>query len=223
MSRIIFDIETIGTDFQSLDEHAQEYLLKAARNDEERAQVPETLSFSPLTGQVVAIAALNPDTQKGVVYYQAPGHESAEREEDGILYAIGDERGILEKFWHTLAFYDQVVTFNGRAFDGPFLMVRSAVHQLKPTRNLVPYRYGDDHIDLYDRLGFFGAVRRTMSLHMWCQAFGIPSSKTNGITGYDVPQRFADGKYDEIAHYCMDDVRATAALFDYWEKFINVK
>lgn len=223
MPRVIFDIETVGADFNTLDDQAQEYLLKAARTDEERALVPEQLSFSPLTGSIVAIAMLNPDTGKGAVYYQKPGAAAEEREEDGIVYATGDEKGILEKFWRTLAFYDQFVTFNGRAFDGPFLMVRSAVHQVKPSKNLVPYRYGDEHIDLYDRLGFFGAVRRTMSLHMWCQALGIPSSKANGVTGYDVPRLFAEGRADDIARYCMDDVRATAELWRVWDAYINIR
>ena len=222
VSRIVFDIETVGVAFEVLDDLSKEQLLKYAHTDEERAVVPETLSFSPLTGFIVAIAMLNPDTNKGAVYYQKPG-EPTEHEENGIVYATGDEKGILEKFWRTLAFYDQVITFNGRSFDGPFLMVRSAVHAIRATRNLVPYRYGDDHIDLYDRLGFFGTVRRTMSLHMWCTALGIPSSKSNGITGYDVPVLYRDGRHDDIARYCMDDVRATTELFRIWDSFINVK
>ena len=223
MSRIVLDIETVGTDFETFDEQAREYLLKDAHTPEERQLVTETLSFSPLTGTVVAIAMLNPDTAKGAVYYQKPGAEPSEREEDGIVYAIGSEADILTRCWQTLAFYEQVVTFNGRSFDGPFLMVRSAVHKIKPSKNLVPYRYGDDHIDLWDRLGFYGAVRRTMTLHMWCSAFGIPSSKANGITGHDVPNLFKAGRADDIARYCMDDVRATAALFGYWDKYINIR
>lgn len=223
MPRVVFDIETVGVDFDSLDEQAQEYLLKAARTPEEKELVPEQLSFSPLTGQVVAIALLNPDTGKGAVYYQAPGVEPSEFEENGIVYASGTEAQVLEKFWRTIAFYDQFVTFNGRSFDCPFLMVRSAVNKVRPTKNLVPYRYGDEHIDLYDRLGFFGAVRRTMSLHMWCQALGIRSSKEGGITGYEVPRFFKEGKYLDIARYCFDDIRATAELFAYWNEYINIK
>lgn len=222
MSRIIFDIETVGVDFSTLDEQAREYLLKAARTPEERDAVPETLSFSPLTGEVVAIAMLNPDTGKGAVYYRSGDAVSA-REENGIAYETGSERDILEKFWRTLGFYDQIVTFNGRSFDGPFLMVRSAVHGITCGRNLVPYRYGDDHIDLYDRLGYFGAVRRTMSLHMWCRAFGITSPKANGVTGYEVAALYEAGRYDDIARYCMDDVRATTELWRIWDRTLNVK
>jgi DNA polymerase elongation subunit (family B) len=223
MSRVIFDIETVGVEFSGLDEQSQEYLLKGARTDEERAAVPETLSFSPLTGQVVAIAMLNPDTGKGAVYYQDPATGAAEHEEDGIVFSSGGEKEILERFWETMKFYDQFVTFNGRSFDCPFLMVRSAIHRVRPSKNMVPYRYGDEHIDLYDRLGFFGAVRRTMSLHMWCQAFGIPSSKANGITGYDVPRLFREGRCLDIARYCYDDIRATAELFRAWDAYINVR
>lgn len=223
MSRIVFDIETVGADFETLDEQAKEYLLKGAHTDEERAEVPQTLSFSPLTGQVVAIAMLNPETGKGAVYYQAPGTPVEEHDEDGVAYACGTEAEILERFWKTIAFYNQFVTFNGRSFDCPFLMVRSAINKVAPTKNLVPYRYGDEHIDLYDRLGFFGAVRRTMSLHMWCQAFGIRSSKSGGITGYEVPHLFAAGKHLDIAQYCFDDVRATAELLQYWDRYINIR
>jgi hypothetical protein len=157
------------------------------------------------------------------VYYQAPGSEPVESDENGIVYASGTESEILGKFWRTIGFYEQFITFNGRSFDCPFLMVRSAIHKVKPSKNLVPYRYGDDHIDLYDRLGFFGAVRRTMSLHMWCQAFGIRSSKSGGIDGYEVPRLFREGRYLDIARYCFDDVRATTELFEYWNAFINVR
>lgn len=222
MSRVVFDIETTGVPFESLDAQAREYLLKAAKTDEERELVPEQLSFSPLTGEVVCIGMLNPDTGKGVVYYRKPGPSETLTEGD-ITYISGDEPGVLRMFWETLAHYDQYITFNGRSFDGPFLMVRSAVHRITPTKNLVPYRYGDDHIDLYDRLGFWGAVRRTMNLHMWCQAFGIPSSKANGITGYDVPKLFGAGRFLDIARYCVDDIVATAHLWRAWDAFINIK
>ncbi len=222
MSRIVFDIETVGVEFASLDEQAQEYLLKAARTPEERELVPEQLSFSPLTGSIVAIAMANPDTGNGAVYYQSPDTRQKDFTEDGVTYVAGTEAEILKQFWSTISFYDQFVTFNGRAFDCPYLMVRSAIHKIKPSKNLVPYRYGDEHIDLYDRLGFFGAVRRTMSLHMWCQAFGIRSSKSGGITGHEVPEYFRAQRYQEIARYCYDDIRATAELFEYWNTYINI-
>ena len=102
-------------------------------------------------------------------------------------------------------------------------MVRSAILKVKPSRNLMPYRYGDEHIDLLDRLTFFGAVRRKMSLHLWCRAFGIPSPKDKGITGDDVSRLFKEQRYSDIAHYCFDDIRATRELFAAWDRYINIR
>ena len=223
MPRLIFDIETVGTDFQTLDEKSQEYLLQFAESPDEEEEIKERLSFSPLTGEVVAIGILNPDTDRGAVYFQAPGEDVKGSEESGIQYFPVSEKEILQNFWEVASHYDQFITFNGRSFDGPFVMVRSAILKVKPTRNLVPYRYGDDHIDLLDRLTFFGAVRRKMSLHMWCRAFGISSPKDKGVTGDDVGKLFHEKRYMDIARYCFDDVRATKELFNYWEKYINIK
>jgi uncharacterized membrane protein len=60
-------------------------------------------------------------------------------------------------------------------------------------------------------------------MHMWCQALGIRSSKEGGITGYQVPQFFNEKRYEEIARYCFEDIRATSELFDVWNRFINIK
>lgn len=223
MPKLIFDIETIGVDFDSLDEKAQEYLINAARSPEEAEKVRDNLSFSPLTGQVAAIGILNPDTDRGGVYFQAPDAGLEQSEENGVQYIPCSEKEILQNFWDIISHYDRFVTFNGRSFDCPFIMVRSAILKVKPTKNLMPNRYYDEHIDLYDRLGFFGAVRRTMNLHMWCQAFGIKSPKSEGVTGDDVGRLFKEGRYQDIAHYCFGDIRATGKLYEYWEKYIDIK
>lgn len=223
MPRLIFDIETVGADFNTLDEKSQEYLIKTARTPEEAEEIKSNLSFSPLTGQIIAIGILNPDTDKGAVYFQAPGGDQEHSEEEGVQYFPSTEKEILEKFWEIIQHYDQFVTFNGRSFDCPYIMIRSAVLKVKPSKNLVPYRYGDEHIDLFDRLGFFGAVRRTLNLHMWCQALGIKSPKSEGVSGDEVDGLFKNKEYLKIAKYCFGDLRATKELFDYWNKYINIK
>ncbi|TAL24085.1 MAG: hypothetical protein EPN94_08115, partial [Nitrospirae bacterium] len=86
MSRIIFDIETAGKDFDSLDKGTQEYLLKWAETEEDEKDVKESLSFYPLTGEVITIGMLNPDTDKGVVYFQSPETAIAPFEENGIRF-----------------------------------------------------------------------------------------------------------------------------------------
>jgi DNA polymerase elongation subunit (family B) len=221
MSRIIFDIETVGRDFDSLDKPVQDYLLRWAESDDEKKEVEESLSFYPLTGEIVSIGMLNPDSGKGAVYFQNTGGPLVPFEEEGILYETGTEENLLLKFWDAVKSYDQFITFNGRGFDCPFIMVRSAVHKIRPKRDLMPNRYGDAHIDLFDQLTFFGASRRKFSLDMWCRTFGIKSPKEDGITGYQVKELFQSGKHIDIARYCAGDLRATKELFEVWENYVR--
>lgn len=221
MSRIIFDIETVGKDFDSFDKSTQDYLLKWAETDEDVKDVKESLSFYPLTGEVIAIGLLNPESDKGAVFFQAPGTETPSFEENGIRYETGTEKEILEKFWNSIKSYNQFITFNGRGFDCPFILVRSAVHKIKPLRDLMPNRYGGPHIDLLDQLTFYGASRRKFSLDMWCKTFGIKSPKESGITGYDIKDLFSDKRYVAIARYCIGDIRATKELLSFWENYIK--
>lgn len=221
MSRIIFDIETAGFDFESFEEPVQEYLLKWADSEDEINEVKESLSFYPLTGEIVSIGMLNPDTGKGAVFFQNNSGPLIAFEEEGIRYEAGNEQEILSRFWQTVKNYGQFITFNGRGFDCPFIMVRSAVHKVKPVRDLLPNRYGDTHIDLLDQLTFYGASRRKFSLDMWCRTFGIKSPKEGGITGYDVKDLYRKGRGLDIAKYCAGDLRATAELFSVWEKYIR--
>jgi len=221
MSRVIFDIETSGKDFDSLDRSTQEYLLRWAETDEEIKDVKESLSFYPLTGEIIAIGMLNPETDKGAVYFQSPATQTSPFEENGIRFEPGTEKEILEKFWNTVKSYKEIITFNGRGFDCPFILIRSAVHKIKPTKDLMPNRYNGSHIDLLDQLTFFGASRRRFSLDMWCKTFGIKSPKEDGITGYDVKNLFIDKRYLDIARYCLGDIRATKELLGYWENYIK--
>jgi DNA polymerase elongation subunit (family B) len=221
MSRVIFDIETVGRDFESLDEPVREYLLRWAESDDEKKEVMESLSFYPLTGEIITIGMLNPDTGKGVVYFRSSGAPLLPFEEEGIRYETGTEEEIIGKFWETIKSFDQFITFNGRSFDCPFIMIRSAVHRIKPLRDLMPNRYGDAHIDLLDQLTFYGASRRKFSLDMWCRLFGIKSPKEDGITGYQVKELFQASRHIDIARYCAGDLRATGELLAVWSDCIR--
>lgn len=220
MSRLILDIETVGKDMESLDEASRKYLLRWAQTEEEVREVKESLSFYPLTGEIVAIGLLNPDSGKGAVYFQVGQDEPLlPFEEEGVRFETGSEKDILEKFWKSVKGYD-IVTFNGRAFDCPFILVRSAFHKIRPTKDLMPGRYDGSHIDLLDRLTFFGASRRKFSLDMWCRALGIESPKGE-MTGYEVKDIYRQGRYADIARYCAGDLRATGALLEYWERYVK--
>lgn len=221
MSRIIIDIETVGKDFESLDRPIQEYLLRYAESEDEKDEIKDRLSFYPLTAEIVTIGLLDPDKNKGFAFYQTKGEPLLPFEEDSVQYETGTEKEILEKFWHLITSYNQIITFNGRGFDCPFILIRSAIHKIKPKKELIPNRYSDSHIDLLDQLTFFGVSRRKFSLDMWCRAFGIKSPKEDGITGYEIKDLFKKGRFLDIARYCVGDLKATAQLLSIWENYIK--
>lgn len=221
MSRIIFDIETVGKDFDSLDTPVQEYFLRYAETADEKEEIKDRLSFYPQTAEIVTIGLLEPETAKGFVYFQTTGEPLLPFEEDNIVYESGTEREIIQKFWNIIRHYKQFITFNGRGFDCPFILIRTAVHKIKPTKDLMPNRYAETHIDLLDQLSFFGASRRRFSLDMWCRSFGIRSPKAEGITGDEVKDLFKAGRCLDIARYCVGDLKATKELLHYWENYIR--
>ncbi len=223
MLTVIFDIETVGHEFDSLDSMSQEYFLRFAETEPAKEEARNSLSFFPLTAQIVAIGLLEVETDKGFVFYQNCGSLFPEKLMEGdTTFQSGSEKEILKLFWEQLKKYNCFVTFNGRVFDCPFLMLRSAINQIRPTRNLMPYRYQfREHVDLADQLSFYDALRRKFSLHMWCQAFGIPSPKEGGVTGLMVKDMFKQGKCLDIARYCLCDVKATKALYLLWDQYIK--
>ncbi len=223
MSKVVFDIETIGIDFDALDIDSQEYLLKYADDDEKKEEVKSSLGLWAPTARVVAIGMLNPDTDKGVVYYQNGGKPAGDHEEDGVLFRSGSEEDIMNYFWDSIRAYRQFITFNGRTFDCPLLMLRSAMLGIRPSRDLMPYRYDTKiHVDLLDQLVFYGASNRRFSLDFYCKAFGIPSPKGE-MDGSKVGEFYKAGKYLDIAKYCYRDICATAKLYEKWDKFLNIK
>lgn len=233
--KLILDIETVGEDFNSLDKATQEtltrWIKRESENEEEYKLALEDLKgglgFSPLTAQIVAIGMLDYYKNEGAVYFQTPSEKPREFKEDGITFKSMKENEMLLRFWEVARRYQVFVTFNGRAFDIPFLMIRSAAHDVRPTKDLMRGRYLYQHnpealhIDLLEQLTFYGASRKKGSLHLWTRLFGIQSPKVSGVTGDDVGPLFKERKYLEIARYNVGDLRATSALYEKWEKYLS--
>ncbi|HRY82397.1 MAG TPA: ribonuclease H-like domain-containing protein [Candidatus Moranbacteria bacterium] len=221
MAKVVIDIETIGFDFDAYDQKSQEYLLKYAQDDGEKEEIKKKLSLYPLTGEIVTIGMLNPETEKGYVLFQNGGENQKKFEEDGVIFEAGSEKEILEKFWDFIRTYNQAITFNGRGFDMPYLMMRSAINKIKPSRNFMGYRFDHkEHCDLLEQLTFYGATRK-FNLDFYAKTFGIKSSKDEGIDGSMVSDLYKQGKYLEIARYCARDLKTTKELFEYWEKYLK--
>jgi DNA polymerase elongation subunit (family B) len=221
MSRIVFDIESLGYPLDSFDAETQSYLLRFAETDEKVEEVKKNLNLHPLTAQVLCIALYNPDTKNGKVFYQSGTKEEFTSEDGRCQFVSGSEEEILQNFWKIIPKYDQFITFNGRGFDCPFLMLRSAKLGVPTSRNLMPYRYDPGiHCDLLDQLTYYQVTRR-FSLDFYCKTFGIESPKAKGITGLDMRSLVDQQRHRDIARYCYGDVLATAQLYSCWDEFLN--
>ncbi|MDZ4745909.1 MAG: ribonuclease H-like domain-containing protein [bacterium] len=159
--------------------------------------------------------------------------DDAERREEllpsGTTCIYSSERVMLENFWRMIAQNKSLtlVSFNGRNFDAPYLMLRSALLGIRPTRNLMDgtrFSYSN-HVDLLDKLTYYsgasnGATRK-FNFDFYAKAFGITSPKAAGVDGSKVGVLFAEGRLADIAEYCMRDVQATWDLFLVWEKLLR--
>lgn len=240
MARLVFDIETSALGLEHFDEVQQEYLFREAERQPDdtakalkRAEIQQQFSLWPFTAQVVCIAMLNADSGKGQVLFQSDDFES---DDDGEKAAVEfvpcvDESELLTAFWDVARHYDEIVTFNGRGFDVPFLYLRSAVLNVPISRkNWLGYRFATEpHCDLAEQFTFYnvsgreGAARK-FNLDFYCKAFGIESPKAHGVSGMDVASLVAEGRFRDIADYCLRDVRATVALHRIWrERLAGIK
>jgi len=238
---LVFDIETSAVDFESLSESQQEYLLRNAETDEAKEQRKKEMALSPLTSHVVCIGLqLMQEAEGGqwellrrAAFSADLNLPDSERIEvkiglDDICY-ISSEKRLLEDFWNILRKYPkaELISFNGRNFDAPFLMLRSALYKIHPSRNLMSgtkFNY-PQHYDLIDELTFYnpssyGAARR-YNFDFYTRAFGITSPKSEGVDGSKVGIMFKEGKFAEIAEYCMRDITATWELFLIWYNYLK--
>ena len=238
MATIVFDIETSALPLENFDEAQQEYLFREADKlaDEtartaRREEIAKFMSLWPFTSQVVCIAMLNADTLRGQVLFTAEDFEESEEGGPVEFMPCADETELLTAFWDVAKHYDNVVTFNGRGFDVPFIYLRSALLNVSISKkNWLGYRYATEpHCDLAEQLTFYsvsgrdGAARR-FNLDFYCKAFGIESPKSHGVTGMDVGTLLAGKKYREIAEYCLRDVLATVELHKIWkERLAGIK
>ncbi|MEW6653740.1 MAG: ribonuclease H-like domain-containing protein [Bacteroidota bacterium] len=227
---LVFDIETVGIDFEHLSETQQEFLLRYAEQETESVKretlienAKRCLSLYPFTAKIVCLAMMNTDTNKTLVLFEHHENEAWETAEENVMYQSASEKDIISKFWKYTSKAAKLISFNGRGFDLPFIMMRSAMLKIKPTRNFIKNRYDlAAHIDLLEQFTFYGVTKK-FNLDFYCHAFGVESPKANGITGMEVKELYKAGRTKDIAIYCGKDVRATYQLYKIWDEFLNLK
>ncbi|MAE46405.1 MAG: 3'-5' exonuclease [Planctomycetes bacterium] len=221
---LVYDIEVAGLPWEEVDEITRGYLMSKQRDDAAREAVRERTALFPGLGKVIAIGMWLVHEERGMLLLE--GEHEPEQTWEKVSHSKierGSEEQILRRFWELVDLRGKgkrtrLVTFNGRGYDGPVLMTRSAQLGIAPSRNLVPYRYDiSDHCDLFDVLGYQGASRDRFSLDYWCRRFDVESPK-GSIDGSQVAKAYRAGRIEDIGEYCLRDVRATAQLFQRLEK-----
>ncbi|RPI69976.1 MAG: 3'-5' exonuclease, partial [Ignavibacteriales bacterium] len=178
-------------------------------------------SLYPLTSKIISIGIYDINFGKSYVYYESDKPEEWVSEKN-VHYKGLNETEMLNSFWRIIEVTDQVITFNGRNFDAPFVMIRSAMNRIKPSKNLVSKKFDSSfHIDLLEQFTYFGLTRK-FNLDFYCQAFCIDSPKSKGVSGIDVKNLYEAGRIKDIAVYCADDIYATYQLFKIWDEYLNV-
>lgn len=218
MKKLVIDIETVGIPWEELDAYVREYLIKGL-SDGDAEETRRAGGLSPFRGKIVAIGVINIEDGRSCALYEVPNQTDVRIEKSGArTYISGTEKQILEKFWDWFDPDSRFITFNGRQFDGPFIMIRSAINSVIPKRDLVGYRYQmHPNCDLREALNFFGTTNSRQfkfNLDLACKVFGIATSKSEGVDGRSVETWYRAGRHRDIADYCLEDVRATMELYE---------
>jgi predicted PolB exonuclease-like 3'-5' exonuclease len=138
---------------------------------------------------------------------------------------IGEEKDVLEAFWVLIGrktdefqpHNSRYVTFNGKDFDIPFIINRSAINGIIPSVRIPTRRYYNDrHFDVLEELSnHFQSTE--LKLKDYCKIFGVEN--TDDIDGSEIYSLWLKGDKAAIEKHCASDVRATHGLFERIKNF----
>jgi DNA polymerase elongation subunit (family B) len=213
---MVFDIETVGKNFDELDEVEQDYLINnLERATEDKQEAKKKTGLYAIFGKVCAIGAYNPGSQKGIVLLL--GEKDLTPEKENYTYKIFEtEKDLLTEFWKIAIEYELFVTYNGDNFDFPYLIIRSGINRVK-----VPFevkKWGSDKfIDLQTKI----RQSHGYKLEILCKAFGIENPKEAGVHGGDVNELFDNKDFQKIADYVARDAYSTTQLYLIWKEYMS--
>lgn len=128
-----------------------------------------------------------------------------------------DEKSMIENFFNIIEkFQPRLVSFNGKNFDMPVLVLRALKHNIKACAylnsddkwNNYKTRYSEvKHCDLLESLGPWRGSR----LDTICAMAGLPGKYD--INGSQVMELFYKKKFEQIHEYCESDTLNTYMLF----------
>ncbi|MFK5881560.1 MAG: 3'-5' exonuclease [Sulfurospirillum sp.] len=210
----VFDIETIpDADLIRTTLHIEGSDVEVSNIAMGEQEAKSGSSFLPLPyHKIVAISAVISD-DFGV--FQKVSSMDGESEE-----------GMIKAFLRFLDSHNpKLVSFNGRSFDVPLLMIRAMKYNLtcrayfevenrelgKSKWDNYRYRFSDKfHIDLMDHISEFGATRG-LKLDTLCSMIGAPGKFD--VKGDQVMDMYYRGELRQIKEYCESDVLNTYWLY----------
>jgi hypothetical protein len=199
--RVFIDIETLPPDRNAL-----AHISRDCFTDEEFRR----LALDGNWGRVLTV---------GVIAEQ-DGVETARgllgRERQTMRFHL-DEARTLRGFWKLLRNFDTrrdlLIGHNVFDFDLLFLYKRSVVQRVQPSISLSFARYRSAPV--FDTMHEWNkwSPRKFISLDELAKVLGLESSKTDGMNGCRVYEKFCAGCHDEIARYCMRDVELVRRIY----------
>ena len=188
------------------------------------AGIDGRLVASPLTGRIISLGVFDMEKESAVVYFDTNNVPVEEFSEGHVKYKPMAEAQMLSSFWKGALNYNEFITFNGRAFDIPYIIIRSGIQKIKVTKNLLSHRslhaqaFNAKHIDLHDQLTFYGALPQEPDLTLWSRAL---SNSTNVGDESLIRGLYKEAKFSEVAEYTAQNLLATKELYLRWKDFMK--
>jgi len=224
---LILDIETYKTDDQSI----INYTIAGKKREDYKQSALEKLAINPHTGRVILVGMLSNSITNGIGWEEITYPEGEDATEQNVMYQSlsglngMSEKDILAFTWMCIAEEldngGQIITYNGKSFDIPYLIRRSMILNV-PTANrrggsniFYPYdlikKYSSEaHLDLFEKLNVnYGEY---VSLDMWAYAMGIVTDF--GTKGSEVGEWFEKGEFDKIKEHCSEDIWKTFYVYE---------
>lgn len=158
-------------------------------NEEITAEESKKAALDALAGRIVCISFIIVDEFNA---------------QSAVSMVSDDEARLLIDFWKTLRQENikSFVAHNGLSFDLPYIWKRSVINQIKPSISLDLRRYRNDFV--YDTMCVWAnwEPRGNPSLNALANGLGIGAKSSSGD---QVLQLWREGRYREIADYCLWD------------------
>jgi uncharacterized protein YprB with RNaseH-like and TPR domain len=157
-----------------------------------KARKSERAGLHWLTGRIVVVC-VKPDGQEPVVF--------ADDDEETMLVALHEY--LMSRFPYT------IITFNGKSFDVPFLVMRGAIYGLDFASVLPSDRYSKSHFDIFEIVGG-GKWGLPCKLSELAWYLNLPDVEG---TGSKVQEQYDSGDFEGIIEHCKSDVETTEKIY----------